>query len=234
MMQTRMPSSCWGRRVFFLTIALGIPLVVSAATIPLIDLGPGSGGITFGVAPATVSLPSDIIGSGSVDSIALPWSVVTSPSSTFDLVGGDVQSPSSTESMTFNVSDALGDSITGSIVTFGNPSTPDFFSYTPDGTGGDLFSGTVQVSSVTEGVLLEGLGLTPAALDGTDLALTLHVDCGSSDPCIAPTDPQGTIIDATIGPATPAPSSVPEPSFIFLLAGAFVTLPLVRRLKRAS
>jgi hypothetical protein len=172
------------------------------------------------------------MGSGSVDSIALPWSVTTSPSSTFALVGGDVQSPSSTESMTFNVSDDLGDSITGAIVTFGSPSTPDFFTYKPDGTGGDLFSGTVQVTSVTEGVLLEGLGLTPAALDGTDLTLKLHVDCGETDPCIASTDPQGTVIDATIGPVA-SPSSVPEPNFIFLLAGALVALPLLRRLLKS-
>ena len=54
MSQTTLLSSCWGRRIFFLAIALGIPLVLSAATIPVIDLGPGSGGITFGVAPATV------------------------------------------------------------------------------------------------------------------------------------------------------------------------------------
>jgi hypothetical protein len=234
MKHTPLLSSGWGRRVFFLAIALEIPLVLSAATIPLIDLGPGSGGITFGVSPATVSLPSDITGSGSDHGVALPWSVMASPSSTFDLVGGDVQSPSSTESMTFNVNDgALGDSITGAIVTNGSPSTPDFFTFAPDGTGGDLFTGTVQVTSVTEGALLEGLGLTPAALDGTDLTLKLHVDCGETDPCIASTDPQGTIIDATIGPPA-APSSVPEPSFIFLLAGALVALPLLRLLKSAS
>lgn len=233
MSQTTLLSSCWGRRIIILAIALEIPLVLSAATIPLIDLGPGSGGITFGVAPATVSLPSEITGSGSDHGVALPWSVTTSPSSTFDLVGGDVQSPSSTESMTFNVSDTLGDSITGAIVTFGSPATPDFFTYTPDGTGGDFFTGTVQVKSVTEGLLLGGLGLSPAALDGTDLTLTLHVDCAETDPCIAPTDPLGTVIDATIGPA--APSSVPEPSFIFLLSGALVILPLLRRrLRRAS
>src|SRR5665213_684185 len=211
-------SSCWSRRALFLAIALEIPLILSASTIPLINLGPGNGTITFGVTPPTVSLASgDITGTGSDHGVSLPWSVTTSPSSTFDLVGGNVQAPSSTESMTFNVSDALGDSITGGIVTFGSASTPDFFTYASDGTGGDIFTGTVQVQSVTSGLLLNTLGLTPAALDGTDLGLTLHIDCGTTDPCIASTDPHGTVIDAIIGP--PAPSSVPEPSFIFLLAG---------------
>jgi hypothetical protein len=133
--------------------------------------------------------------------------------------------------MMFNVHDSLGDSITGSIVTFG--STPDFFTYTPDGTGGDLFTGTVQVQSVSEGVLLGSLGLTPASLNGTDLTLTLHIDCGTDDPCIAAEDPTGSIIDAKIGPA--APSAVPEPSVVFLLGGALVALPLLRRrLQRAA
>jgi hypothetical protein len=221
-----------GRRALLLMISLGAPLALSAATIPIIDLGPGNGVITFGINPSTVALASGTItGSGLDNGVALPWTVTTSPSSVFDLVGGNVQESVSNESMTFNVHDSLGDSITGSIVTFG--STPDFFTYTPDGTGGDFFTGTVQVQSVSEGVLLGSLGLTPASLDGTDLTLTLHIDCGTDDPCIAAEDPTGSIIDAKIGPA--APSAVPEPSLVFLLGGALVALPLLRRrLQRAA
>ncbi len=231
-MQIAVDCSFWGRRALLLMISLGAPLALSAATIPIIDLGPGNGVITFGINPSTVALASgSITGSGLDNGVALPWNVTTSPSSVFDLVDGNVQESVSNESMTFNVHDSLGDSITGSIVTFG--STPDFFTYTPDGTGGDFFTGTVQVQSVSEGVLLGSLGLTPASLDGTDLTLTLHIDCGTDDPCIAAEDPTGSIIDAKIGPA--APSAVPEPSLVFLLGGALVALPLLRRrLQRAA
>jgi hypothetical protein len=231
-MQIALNSSFWSRRALFLMISLGAPLALSAATIPIIDLGPGNGVITFGINPSTVTLASGIItGSGLDKGIALPWTVTTLPSSVFDLVGGNVQETVSNESMTFNVHDALGDSISGSIVTFG--STPDFFTYTPDGTGGDFFTGTVLVQSVSEGALLQSLGLTPASLNGTNLALTLHIDCGTDDPCIAAEDPTGSIIDAKIGP--PALSAVPEPSLVFLLGGALVALPLLRRrLQRAA
>jgi hypothetical protein len=213
-------------------ISLGAPLALSAATIPIVDLGSGNGVITFGISPSTVTLASgSITGSGLDNGVELPWSVTSLPTSVFDLVGGDVQESVSNQSMTFNVHDSLGDSISGSIVTFG--STPDFFTYTSDGAGGDFFAGTVQVQSVSEGLLLESLGLTPASLDGTDLSLTLHIDCGTDDPCISPEDPKGSIIDAKIGPA--ALSAVPEPSLVWLFGGALTALPLLRRrLQRAS
>jgi len=217
-------------RTLFLAISLGTPLILSAATIPLVDLGPGSGVITFGISPTTVTLASgDITGSGLENGVALPWSVTTSPSSVFDLVGGNVQESVSGETMTFNVHDAVGDSITAGIVTFG--STPDFFTYAPNGGGGDIFTGTLQIQSATEGTLLGMAGLTPPDLVGTDLSLVIHVDCGAQDPCIATVDPQGAITDLTIA----GKSAVPEPSFIFLLGGALVSLPLLRRwVKRAS
>jgi hypothetical protein len=220
----------------FLAISLGIPLILSAATIPVVDLGPGSGVITFGVSPATITLASgDIMGSGTDNMIPLPWSITTSPSSVFDLVGGDVQESVSGETMTFNVHDNVGDSITGGIVTFGS-GTPDFFTYTATPGGGDTFNGTVQITSASEGLLLGMLGLTPAKLDGTDLSLTIQVDCGTQDPCIATADPMGTITDLKIGPSTGTSGVVPEPSFVFLLGGALASLPLLRRrwLKRAS
>lgn len=222
-------------RTLFLAVSLGTPLLLSAATIPLVDLGPGSGVITFGISPATVTLASgDITGSGTDGIIQLPWSITTSPSSVFDLVGGDVQESVSGETMTFNVNDGMaGDSITGGVVTFGS-GTPDFFTYASDGTGGDIFTGTVQITSASEGMLLGMLGLTPAELDGSDLTLTMHVDCGTQDPCITTTDPKGTITDLTIV-GTAGKSAVPEPSLVFLLGGALASLPLLRRrLKRAS
>jgi hypothetical protein len=230
-MQIAPNSSFWGRRALLLMISLGAPLALSAATIPIIDLGPGNGVITFGINPSTVALASgSITGSGLDKGVTLPWTVTTSPSSVFDLIGGNVQESVTNQSMTFNVHDSLGDSISGSIVTFG--STPDFFTYTPDGTGGNFFTGTVLVQSASEGFLFQSLGLTPASLNGTDLTLSLHIDCGTDDPCIAAEDPTGSIIDAKIGPA--APSAVPEPSLVFLLGGALVALPLLRRRRQRA
>ena len=157
--------------------------------------------------------------------IPLPWSITTTPSSVFDLVSGNVEESVTGESILLSVSDPLGDSLSGEIVPFGNPAS--FFSYTPDGTGGDLFTGTVQIQSATEGLLLGGLGLTSTELESTPLQLTLDINCGAENPCIATADPTGTITDVTLGPSIP--SAVPEPRFAYLLAGALVWLPLLRR-----
>jgi hypothetical protein len=97
-MKIALNSSFWGRRALFLMISVGAPLALSAATIPIIDLGPGNGVITFGINPSTVALASgSITGSGLDKGIALPWTVSTSPSSVFDLVGGNVQETVSNE-----------------------------------------------------------------------------------------------------------------------------------------
>lgn len=215
--------------LIIVVVALALPfgLCADGITLPLLDLGSGSGDITFGITPPTVSLASgDITGTGSYETISLPWTFTTTPSSLFDLVSGDVQESVTDESISMSVNDgAYGDSISGAMMPFGSPAN--FFTVTPDGTGGDYFTGIVDVQSVSEGFLLGELDLTSAELESEPLQLTFHIDCGDQDPCIAATDPTGTILDTTLGPA-PATSTVPEPSFVFLLAGVLALLPLRR------
>ena len=217
-----------GFRPALLAAALAVPFLLSAdsITIPEINLGPAPGVITFGVAPNTVGLASgDITGDGSYLGISLPWSLTMSPDSVFDLVDGVGEATSPDETVTFNVSDKYGDSITADVVPFGGGS--DFFNYTSDGSGGEYFTADLEVESASAGILFSALHLTSSEVDGTMVPLTLHIDCGSEDPCITPTDPTGTIVGVTIGPAVVG--AVPEPSFLLLLGGGLAMLPLARR-----
>jgi hypothetical protein len=205
------PVNVFGGSIVFSGVASGADGQIT--TTPTSSTG---GGVTFGNCIGDCLLE----GTATVGPLSIPWSLTSSPF-TYVLTSPSAGTISGAASP-FLATDAAGDKLMGSLT---------LTSFTQDGDGDAVYSGTFTYS-----VLIEGSGLIStefgADITGEGFSLTGGAgtvmigegSCGTA--CLTTeVDPTGSATDLVVTPAT----ATPEPGSVGLLAGGLAALGLALR-----